>query len=34
MRGSSLAAFQVLQATTASMARDSAGRRCGALGPT
>lgn len=34
LRGSSLAAFQVLQATTASMARDSGGRRCGALGPT
>lgn len=34
LRGSSLAAYQVLQATTASMARDSGGRRCGALGPT
>ncbi len=34
LRGSSLGAYQVLQATTASMARDAAGRRCGALGPT
>jgi hypothetical protein len=34
LRGSSLAAYQVLQTTTASMARDSGGRRCGALGPT
>jgi hypothetical protein len=34
LRGSSLAAYQVLQSTTASMARDSGGRRCGALGPT
>jgi hypothetical protein len=34
LRGSSLGAYQVLRATTASMARDSAGRHCGALGPT
>jgi hypothetical protein len=34
MRGSSLGAYQVLHATTASMERDSAGRHCGALGPT
>jgi hypothetical protein len=34
LRGSSLGAYQVLRATAASMARDSAGRRCGALGPT
>jgi hypothetical protein len=33
-RGSSLGAYQVLHATVASMARDSEGRRCGALGPT
>ena len=33
-RGSSLAAYQVLRATVASMARDGAGRRCGAVGPT
>jgi hypothetical protein len=34
MRGSSLAAYQVLRATAASMVRDSAGEHCGALGPT
>jgi hypothetical protein len=34
LRGSSLGAYQVLHATAASMARDSAGRRCGAVGPT
>jgi hypothetical protein len=34
MRGSSLAAYQVLRATAASMVRDSAGDHCGALGPT
>jgi hypothetical protein len=34
LRGSSLGAYQVLQSTAASMARDSGGRRCGALGPT
>jgi hypothetical protein len=34
LRGSSLGAYQVLRATTASMVRDSAGGRCGALGPT
>lgn len=33
-RGSSLAAYQVLRATAASMARDGAGPRCGAVGPT
>ena len=33
-RGSSLAAYQVLRETAASMARDSAGPRCGAVGPT
>src|SRR5215471_4567091 len=33
-RGSSLAAYQVLRATTVSMVRDSAGQHCGALGPT
>jgi hypothetical protein len=33
-RGSSLGAYQVLHATVASMARDGAGRRCGAVGPT
>jgi hypothetical protein len=33
-RGSSLGAYQVLRATVASMAHDSGGRRCGALGPT
>jgi hypothetical protein len=33
-RGSSLAAYQVLRATVASMARDGAGPRCGAVGPT
>jgi hypothetical protein len=33
-RGSSLGAYQVLRATVASMARDGAGRRCGAVGPT
>jgi hypothetical protein len=33
-RGSSLAAYQVLRATAASMARDGGGRRCGAVGPT
>jgi hypothetical protein len=33
-RGSSLAAYQVLRATVASMSRDSEGRRCGVLGPT
>src|SRR5450432_595376 len=33
LRGSSLAAYQVLHATAASMARDGAGRRCGAVGP-
>jgi hypothetical protein len=34
LRGSSLGAYQVLRVTTASLARDSAGRHCGALGPT
>jgi hypothetical protein len=34
LRGSSLAAYQVLRATAASMVRDSGGDRCGALGPT
>ncbi|HEV3031715.1 MAG TPA: hypothetical protein VG319_08715 [Polyangia bacterium] len=34
LRGSSLGAYQVLRATAASMAHDSAGRRCGAVGPT
>jgi hypothetical protein len=34
LRGSSLAAYQVLRATAASMVRDSAGQHCGALGPT
>jgi hypothetical protein len=34
LRGSSLAAYQVLHATAASMARDGAGQRCGAVGPT
>jgi len=34
LRGSSLGAYQVLHVTAASMARDSAGRHCGALGPT
>jgi hypothetical protein len=34
LRGSSLAAYQVLRATAASMVRDSAGDHCGALGPT
>jgi hypothetical protein len=34
LRGSSLAAYQVLRTTSASMVRDSAGDRCGALGPT
>lgn len=34
LRGSSLAAYQVLRATAASMVRDSAGNHCGALGPT
>ena len=33
-RGSSLAAYQVLRATAASLARDGAGRRCGAVGST
>jgi hypothetical protein len=33
-RGSSLAAYQVLRATAASMAHDGAGPRCGAVGPT
>jgi hypothetical protein len=33
-RGSSLAAYQVLRATAASMARDGGPRRCGAVGPT
>jgi hypothetical protein len=33
-RGSSLGAYQVLRTTTDSLARDSGGRRCGALGPT
>ena len=33
-RGSSLAAYQVLRTTAASMARDGAGRRCGAVSPT
>ena len=33
-RGSSLAAYQVLRETASSMARDSAGPRCGAVGPT
>jgi hypothetical protein len=34
LRGSSLAAYQVLNVTALSMARDSAGRQCGAIGPT
>jgi len=34
LRGSSLAAYQVLRATAASMVHDSGGDRCGALGPT
>jgi hypothetical protein len=34
LRGSSLGAYQVLQLTAASIARDSAGRHCGALGQT
>jgi len=34
LRGSSLAAYQVLRATVASMAHDGGGRRCGAVGPT
>jgi hypothetical protein len=34
LRGSSLAAYQVLRATAASMVRDSSGQHCGALGPT
>jgi hypothetical protein len=34
LRGSSLAAYQVLRTTAASMARDGAGRRCGVVGPT
>jgi hypothetical protein len=34
LRGSSLGAYQVLHVTTESMARDSDGRHCGALGPT
>jgi hypothetical protein len=34
LRGSSLGAYQVLRVTTASLARDSAGRHCGAFGPT
>jgi hypothetical protein len=34
LRGSSLGAYQVLRITTDSMAEDSAGRHCGALGPT
>ncbi|HVR02189.1 MAG TPA: hypothetical protein VMT47_08660, partial [Polyangia bacterium] len=34
LRGSSLGAYQVLHSTAASMAHDSAGRRCGAVGPT
>jgi hypothetical protein len=33
-RGSSLAAYQVLRSTVASMARDGAGPRCGAVAPT
>jgi hypothetical protein len=33
-RGSSLAAYQVLRATAASMAQDGGPRRCGAVGPT
>jgi hypothetical protein len=33
-RGSSLAAYQVLRATAASMERDGGARRCGAVGPT
>jgi hypothetical protein len=34
LRGSSLGAYQVLLSTVGSMVRDSAGRHCGALGPT
>ncbi len=34
LRGSSLGAYQVLRTTASSMARDSAGRRCGVVGPT
>jgi hypothetical protein len=34
LRGSSLGAYQVLRATASSMARDSAGRHCGVVGPT
>src|SRR5579863_2648244 len=33
-RGSSLGAYQVLRTTAVSMARDGAGRRCGAVGQT
>jgi hypothetical protein len=34
LRGSSLAAYQVLRYTAASLVRDSGDQRCGALGPT